>query len=179
MSKWRNKWICCLWTIQAGISQRQNYHSELKREIRAGNKDLRVTSFHVVMKFIGENKSPRKSKNCTRLKTNKECGSWESNSETCSKVCCSLDSDQEELRLFYSNRLLIFALGTYLVVWWLGFCAPNAGGPGLILDQGNKILQATKRSQKKKKILTPIPTVNWVGVKSLASWRKLSCLEWE
>jgi len=116
-----------------------------------GNKDLRVTSFHVVMKFIGENKSPRKSKNCTRLKTNKECGSWESNSETCSKVCCSLDSDQEELRLFYSNRLLIFALGTYLVVWWLGFCAPNAGGPGLILDQGNKILQATKRSQKKKK----------------------------
>ena len=112
------------------------------------------------MKFIGENKSPRKSKNCTRLKTNKECGSWESNSETCSKVCCSLDSDQEELRLFYSNRLLIFALGTYLVVWWLGFCAPNAGGPGLILDQETKILHATKRSQKKKKILTPIPTVN-------------------
>ena len=56
MSGWMNKWICCLWTIQAGLYQRQNYHSELKWEIRAGNKDLRVTSFHVVMKFRGENK---------------------------------------------------------------------------------------------------------------------------
>ena len=28
--------------------------------------------------------------------------------------------------------------GTYLVVQWLRLCAPNAGGPGLILDQGTR-----------------------------------------
>ena len=54
-----------------------------------------------------------------------------------------------------TNWLLIFPLGTPLDDWWLGFCAPNAGGPGLILDPGTKILHATKHSQKKKKNPSP------------------------
>ena len=180
MSEWMNKWICCLWTIQAGLSQRQNYHSELKWEIRAGNKDLRVTSFHVVMKFRGENKfyswkskiaqDWRQTRNVDPVKVIQKLA------QKFGAIWVVIKSSDCFTR---TNWLLIFALGTPLADWWLGFCAPNAGGPGLILDPGTKILHATKHSQKKKKIPAPIPTVNWVGVRSSANQRKLSCPESE
>ena len=43
-------------------------------------------------------------------------------------------------------------LGTSLVVQWIRLCAPNAGDTGSIPDWWTKILQATRHSQKKKKI---------------------------
>lgn len=52
-------YLFVLRAIQTG-AMRQNYHSGLK-EIRAGNKDLRVTSFHGDESHE-ENKSSRKSK---------------------------------------------------------------------------------------------------------------------
>ena len=45
--------------------------------------------------------------------------------------------------------------GNSLVVQWLGLCTFIPGGPGLILGQGTKILQATwcgpKQTNKQKK----------------------------
>ena len=37
------------------------------------------------------------------------------------------------------------------MVQWLGFCTPNAGGPGSIPGQGTKIPRAMWRGKKKKK----------------------------
>ena len=150
MSEWMNKCICCLWTIQAGISQRQNYHSELKREIRAGNKDLRVTSFHVVMKFIGENKSARKSKIAQDWRQTRNMDPVKVIQKLAQKSAAVWIVIKSSDCFTQTNWLLIFALGTSLAVWWLGFCAPSADGPGLILDQGTKILHAMWHRWKRK-----------------------------
>ena len=42
-------------------------------------------------------------------------------------------------------------LGTSLAVQWLRFCAPTAGGAGLITGEGTKIPHAAWHSQKKEK----------------------------
>ena len=52
------------------------------------------------------------------------------------------------------SRFKIHICGTFLVVQWLRLHAPNAGGQGLILDQGTKsnMLQLGSKSVKKIKI---------------------------
>ena len=53
-------------------------------------------------------------------------------------------------------------MGTSLAEQWIRLCAPNAAGPGSIPARGTKILQATRRSQKKKKkkiTLTCVTTI--------------------
>ena len=67
---------------------------------------------------------------------------------------------KQKQELFRSISVPCFALqnavscniqGTCLVVQWLGFHAPDAGGVGSVIGQGTKILHAPQGRQKKKK----------------------------
>ena len=52
------------------------------------------------------------------------------------------------LYLLYSCPFNV--LGTFLVIQWFRFHTPNAGGPGLIPDQGTNIPRAMQCGQKIK-----------------------------
>ena len=51
-------------------------------------------------------------------------------------------------------------MGNSLAVQWLGFCASTEGDTGLIPGQGTKIPQATRHSQKKKKLEIIVILIN-------------------
>lgn len=59
---WINEWVVSGPSKHIDLVDSWNYPSELRREIKAGNKVLGVINLQVVMKFMEENKSPRESK---------------------------------------------------------------------------------------------------------------------
>lgn len=94
VTEWIDEWVISGTSKQIYLREGQNYHSELRREIRAGIKDWRVASFQEVMKFIGENKykSPRKSESAQDWRQTRNVDPVKVIQKLAQKVWCSLDS---------------------------------------------------------------------------------------